>query len=527
MTNPVIESDDILFADDGADDQTPKTAKAPWKIMIVDDDDSIHQVTLLSLTGFSFAGRGVTFIQCYSGKEAKAAMAEHPDTALILLDVVMEDDHAGLDVVRHVRDELLNRKVRIVLRTGQPGQAPEHKVVSEYDINDYKEKTELTVNKLYTLLHAALRSYRDIETIERSKQGLADVIDASASIFKITSMNKFTHGALEQLTSLMHIDPGAIYMSSDGRSVGGFAAGRNGSRYEVIAGTGRYKGNIGADVQDLLEPDEITLLDDARIKRANNYGDDSFLGFFSDRTEREHLLYLKGIEELNPLDRDLIELFTRNISIALENISLHEDLEKTQREIVYLLGDAVETRSLETGNHVKRVAEISKLLALSIGVNPEQAEILKFASPLHDVGKIGIPDAILNKPGRHTDEERAVMQTHAVIGYNMLKSSQRRVLQAGAIVAHEHHERWDGEGYPNGKKGNEIDLFGRITAVADVFDALGSDRCYKKAWRMEDVLDLFRKEEGKQFDPTVVTALFANLEKIKGIQNEYADVLAA
>jgi len=219
----------------------------------------------------------------------------------------------------------------------------------------------------------------------------------------------------------------------------------------------------------------------------------------------------------------LLDVFANNVGVAFENIELHQDIEETQREIVYMLGEAVETRSKETGNHVKRVAEISKLLALDIGLSVEEAEILRLASPMHDVGKIGIPDAILNKPGKHTPEEWEIMQTHAQLGYDMLKNSKRRILRAGAIIARDHHEKWTGGGYPRNLKGEDIHIYGRISAVADVFDALGSDRCYKKAWPMEKVIDLFKEERGRHFDPQVVDSLLNNLDRVIAIRDHFAD----
>ena len=232
---------------------------------------------------------------------------------------------------------------------------------------------------------------------------------------------------------------------------------------------------------------------------------------------------LSGLGTMSDLDRSLMEVFAKNIGVAFDNIELHQDLEETQREIVYMLGEAVETRSKETGNHVKRVAEISKLLALDYGLSNEEAEIMRLASPMHDVGKIGIPDAILNKPGRHTPEEFEIMKTHAMLGYDMLKNSKRRILQAGAMIARGHHEKWNGAGYPDGIKGDDIHIYGRITAVADVFDALGSDRCYKKAWPMEQILDLFNEESGQQFDPQLVDGLMNNLDSVIAIRDAFAD----
>jgi len=210
---------------------------------------------------------------------------------------------------------------------------------------------------------------------------------------------------------------------------------------------------------------------------------------------------------------------------GLEEIkNLNQEIENTQKEVVFTMGAIGESRSKETGNHVKRVAEYSKLLALKLGINEQEAEMLKLASPMHDIGKVGIPDNILNKPGKLTPEEFEIMKTHAQLGYEMLKHSSKPILQAAAIVSKEHHEKYNGNGYPKGLKGEEIHIFARITAVADVFDALGSDRIYKKAWEDEKIFELFNSEKGEHFDPKVIEAFFHSLDEIKTIRERFKDI---
>ncbi len=204
--------------------------------------------------------------------------------------------------------------------------------------------------------------------------------------------------------------------------------------------------------------------------------------------------------------------------------NLNKEIEDTQKEVILTMGAIGETRSKETGNHVKRVAEYSKILAIKYGLSEKEASLLKEASPMHDIGKVGIPDFVLKKPAKLNDEEWQIMKTHAQLGYEMLKHSNRKILKAAAIVAKEHHEKWDGSGYPEGLKGEEIHIYGRITAVADVFDALGSDRCYKKAWPLEKILELFKEEKGKHFDPKLVDLLFENIDEIIYIRDKYKDI---
>ncbi|MDS1314069.1 PAS domain S-box protein [Aliarcobacter butzleri] len=219
---------------------------------------------------------------------------------------------------------------------------------------------------------------------------------------------------------------------------------------------------------------------------------------------------------------EIVEFMSvRHDITQIEN--LHDELEDTQREIIYKLGEIGETRSSETGNHVKRVAEYSRLLAQKVNLSQEDANRLFIASPMHDIGKIGIPDAILNKPGKLNEDEWKIMKTHTQIGFDILKDSKRETLRAAGIVSYTHHEKWDGTGYPLGLKGEDIHIFGRITAVADVFDALGSDRCYKKAWPLENILELFKNEKGKHFDPKLIDIFIENLDEFLAIRDSYKD----
>ena len=220
----------------------------------------------------------------------------------------------------------------------------------------------------------------------------------------------------------------------------------------------------------------------------------------------------KEIIEYMAIRHDLTELF-----------NLHHEIEETQREVVYKMGEIGETRSKETGQHVKRVAEYSKELALLYGLSKEEADILFTASPMHDIGKVGIPDSILKKPGKLTEDEFEQMKIHCETGYNILKGSNREVLKAAAIVSYEHHEKYNGKGYPRGLKREDIHIYGRITAIADVFDALGSDRAYKKAWDDEKIFKLFEEEKGEHFDPKLVELFFENKDVFIEIRDKYKD----
>ena len=206
-----------------------------------------------------------------------------------------------------------------------------------------------------------------------------------------------------------------------------------------------------------------------------------------------------------------------------EVIRLNKEIVDTQKEVVYTMGAIGESRSKETGLHVKRVAEYSYLLAKLYGSNEEEANLLKQASPMHDIGKVAIPDNILKKPGKLSPTEFDIMKTHARLGYEMLKHSNRPILKASATVALTHHEKWDGSGYPEGLKGEDIHLYGRITAIADVFDALGHERVYKHAWPLDDILTLFKEQKGKHFEPRLIDLFFDNLDKFIEIRNRLGE----
>ncbi len=209
----------------------------------------------------------------------------------------------------------------------------------------------------------------------------------------------------------------------------------------------------------------------------------------------------------------------------LESALLQQEIEATQKEIIFTLAETGEMRSKETGNHVKRVAEFSKILAARYGLDEIEIELLRTASPLHDIGKIATPDGILLKPGKLTPKEREIMQSHTEIGFQMLAHSERRILKSAATIAYEHHEKWNGEGYPQRLEGKGIHIFGRITALADVFDALASDRVYKKAWKEDRIIKLFAEERGKHFDPQLTDVFLDNFREFFDIRDAYRDEL--
>jgi len=514
-------ANDFLFAEEP--EELPATHQGSWKVLIVDDEPEVHAVTKLALSDFSFQGKNLEFISAYSGAEARKMIEQHPDAAIMLLDVVMETDDAGLLVARYIREELHNHYVRIILRTGQPGQAPERQVIVNYDINDYKSKTELTAQKLFTVVMSSLRSYRDILSIDSSRKGLEKIITASADLFSSHSMEQFIDGVLQQLTSILGCNDNALLVTSS-LVAGNIYENQDPDELVVFAGLGEFEHKEGQSVSSVLDPVLMDAFHQALHSRSIVYRDNYLVAYCTSKFTHGSLLYVSGLPSLvNDNQKRLIELFSQNVQIAYENVQLQHEIEDTQREIVYRLSEAVEQRSIETGNHVKRVAFICYDLAKAYGLSDTEAEKLMFASPLHDVGKVGIPDGILNKPMKLQEHEWEVMKTHASIGYEILKDSKRAIIQAGAIIARDHHEKWDGTGYPAGKSAEEIHIYGRIAALADVYDALRHRRCYKSPWTPEAVLAHIVSESGKQFEPALVEILKSRVDKIEAILQKYPD----
>lgn len=229
-------------------------------------------------------------------------------------------------------------------------------------------------------------------------------------------------------------------------------------------------------------------------------------------------------------DIDILVHLTLYASATLENVMLYDNLKKANsklrkanEEIVYRLANATRFKDPETENHIIRVGLYCRVMAKYLGWDDEEAELIKLAAPMHDIGKVGVPDHILLKPGKLTDEEWVVMRKHTEFGNEILRDSESRLLQVAAIAALQHHEKWNGKGYPSGKRENEISIYGRLTAIADVFDALTSRRHYKEAWTYEDTLELIKEEKGEHFDPDLVDIFAEHYDEFIKIKSEYKD----
>lgn len=510
----------LQFKDEDENDVLRKKSEKVWNILIVDDEVDIHEVTELALSSFVFENKKCNFLHAYSAKEAKEILEITPNIAVALIDVVMETDDAGLELSDYIRYDLKNTLIRIILRTGQPGQAPEEKVINDYDINDYKSKNELTTQKLYSSVLTSLRTYRDMIALEKNRQGLRRVIESSASIEKMNSLEIFISAVLEQIIALLHLS------ESEDTDTASFIAVLDGDECSHIAGSGIYE-NVKKEGFCKLTDGTVKSAVMGVVQSQEEYYDEGCFILFRPSSSslgyRGFVLYLELDINLCEMDKDLIRLFFKQSTTAYENSALNAELNESQSETIYTISEIAEHRSKETGKHVKRVALYSRTLARAYGLSREEVNRIYAASPMHDIGKMAIPDAILNKAGPLNDVEMQVMKTHAELGYEMLKHSKKDVLRASSIIAKEHHEKYDGSGYPLGLSGENIDISGRIVALADVFDALGSRRIYKEKWELDDILVFIKQESGKHFDPKLVDLFFKHLEEILDIQAQYKD----
>lgn len=478
------------------------TARYPWKVLVVDDEPDVRNLTRLTLRNMTFAGRPMEFLEAGSCAEAMHVLRAHDDIAVALIDVVMETEDAGLKLVESIRRELKNHMIRLVIRTGQPGTAPERYVIDHYDIDDYKDKTELTATRLYTTIRSTLKAYRDLTAVDLNRRGLERVLEAAPAIYQIgaTSLADFFSGVLTQIIGLCRL----THASHIG-SVEGLIATIDQGQPKVHASTT----NFSADprfraIHDecvravLLNKTSILLRQDAEILPL--HVENKPVGY----------IYIEPVEQLTDDDQRLIRIMARQCSQALENFELHTDIVKAFENTIDMLAEIAEFKDKATGDHINRLDAYTRAISLAMGLSAEEALRNGKASRLHDVGKIGIPDHILGKPDKLSTDEFDVIKNHTRLGAAILGHDESFSL--AREIALRHHERWDGNGYPDKLPSSNLPLVTRIVSVSDVFDALISQRPYKAAWSVAEARRMIAAGAGTQFDPAVVEAFLRVLD---------------
>src|SRR3979490_1766209 len=254
-----MADDEIVQLIDDAGAQGPPEQIRRWKIAIIDDDHAVHDGTRFALSDYRLNGQGLEILSAYSAAEGRELMRNHPDVAVVLLDVIMESDTAGLGLVEFIRKELKNQTVRIIRRTGQPGQAPERRVIVDYDINAYKAKTELAGDKLFAALTGAVRSHQQLERMVQTRRGLEIIIEAASALFDFKSMQRLAEGVLTQIASLLNVDCAGILVLREGQNAH--------ETFSVLAGSGCYSRFIGSEVSEIIEHDLRQLVEEAFTRR--------------------------------------------------------------------------------------------------------------------------------------------------------------------------------------------------------------------------------------------------------------------
>ena len=477
----------FMFANKKSKDkiETANT-RLPWKILIVDDDESIHTVTELVLDDFKFQERGLNILNAYSAKESESVLKEHQDIAMIFLDVVMESDTAGLDLVHYIRNDLKNNDIRIVLRTGQPGVAPESEVVTAYDIDDYKDKTELTNIKLKTTVHNALKAYALIMQLKDNASNLEKYKNmfnsATDFIFVVNEEHKI-------------IEANKAFLEAIGKAHDEVI---NKSIFEIFSDTHHkdMKKNILASIlgQNISYESEMSF-----DKLGKRFVDVEFFPYY----DKGHNLSA-AVVNFKDITNDVIQ---REEMSVLKN----KQIDNYEQTIISLV-DTIEQRDSFTAGHTLRVAEYCKLIAIQMGVNAQDIEKLYKAAMLHDIGKISTPDAILLKPAKFNAVEYDLIKSHLDVGYELLKKVDMYKELAEIMVYH--HERYDGKGYPHGLKADEIPLLGHIMGLSDAFDAMTTNRIYKKRKSVAVAIDEMISLKTQQFHPDVVDAAVIALKDV-------------
>jgi signal transduction histidine kinase/DNA-binding NarL/FixJ family response regulator len=336
----MADQDDVLHLIDDTGQASEAETGRKWKVAVIDDDHAVHEGTRFALSDYSLNGQKLEILSAYSAAEGKILMRQHPDIAAVLLDVIMETDAAGLDLVQFVRNDLANETVRIILRTGQPGQAPERRVIVDYDINDYKAKTELTADKLFTSLTAALRSYQQLERMVQTRRGLEIIIDAASTLYDFKSMQRLAEGVLTQIASLLNVDCAGILVLRDGSD--------QGDAFSVLAGSGCYSRLIGDEGSRALDGDVRRMVEAAFSRCKHEFADHRTVLYVRTGSDREVVVLIEAARELSETDRSLVEIFGSRLSIAFDNVILYQQLQDANAQLEDRVTER--TRALMTAN---------------------------------------------------------------------------------------------------------------------------------------------------------------------------------
>ena len=366
--------DELIGVTNAADqpDENPLVSAPPWKLLIVDDDAEVHSVTQFVLGRLRIFGRPLCLLHAASSQQARECLREHRDIAVALLDVVMETERAGLDLVGYIRDELKLAECRIILRTGQPGYAPELTVINEYDINDYRTKIELTHTRLITMVSTALRAYDQLHTIAEHRRGLELIVRASADLMERHAIAGLAEGALIQLAALLKLPPDGIVCTQKGSPLGD-----DDERCYVVGAAGRHAPYIAQPLEELPDSRIVSAILASVAQRQHVFGPDYTVLYLKAAPRQEAAIFLDSGHALTALDRPLLDVFVANIAACFRNVRLVESLRNAQQEVerqrsfLRTIIDA-DPHGIYVSSQDGQIMLVNQGLARSFGFTPEQ-----------------------------------------------------------------------------------------------------------------------------------------------------------
>lgn len=479
----------------------------PWKILIADDDQDVHIATRMALRGIYFRGRSLEFLDAYSGAQVMDVLQAHPDTAIVFLDVIMETDYAGLRAAQTIRESGF-KLVRIIVRTGYPGQAPERQVIVDHDIHDYKEKTGLSVQKLFTSVISALRSYDDLVALENHRRGLMSVLE-SASWFDFNAVGRYVSGMLVEFSSLAGLGSNNIvmvYRPSD----------RAQDEPIVIASVGEWPGLSEPTSLDDLPKEVASLLRlslDTRLAQSIKAGQTLF-----SRNHGVDLVFFAADEgALAQANGVLLEVFLMAACQAISNQNTFVDMESERNAMMRGLALRGERWLVGASAELERLSRLSTAIAIRLHTTlsfPREIDArfirnIGIAATLHDLGNEAIPVELLVKATGYEPPDRMQVQAHVALGLQAIGTYLGGVGNTGALhlardIIGGHHEHVDGSGYPHGWVGDAIPLAARLVAVTDAYISMTSVRPHRAAIEPPVAQALIKAGEGHQFDPRIV-----------------------
>lgn len=510
------------------DDARPETAgpvaRPPFRVLVVDSDPSLPATVQAALDGLSIDGVGVVLLGATSAAAAREALRQHPDTALILLDIALESERAGLELVAHLRRELGNQRTRIVVCTGDagpaggsdPASAPasgiEDEAIAAYDIGDWRAKAELTPRALRAAVAGQLRTFASLQALAAGRKGLARMLVATTGLLEMRTPDVLFPNILPRVVGLLGIGHHALLC------IQGDTLPRD-RKIRVRASTGRFAGWKDVEVAELGEPRV-----EAALERLSPGSETIIEPDFCALRLRANggitgMIYVEGRNDGTAREWQLLELFRNKCSIAFENALLIEELNTSQKATVLAMGALAEYKDNAATGHLQRIEKLVGALARELHrrekfrdeLDADFVEKVGLAALLHDVGMLSVSDETLGMPGELTGIDMQMIQRHTEIGHRILSEAAvplrgRSLLSIAAEIARYHHERFDGSGYLEGLKGDAIPVSARIMAVADVFDALITSRQYRGAWPVEEAISWIVERAGRDFDPDVVDA---------------------